>query len=59
MNTARFITAARLELLAEIIYYNNAQSGLGTRFATAIEETTARDHGGDRDQLIRVARFNG
>ncbi|MGZ3519272.1 MAG: type II toxin-antitoxin system RelE/ParE family toxin [Vulcanimicrobiaceae bacterium] len=42
MKTARFIAAARLEFLAEVIYYNNAQSGLGERFAAAIEEATAR-----------------
>lgn len=42
MTTARFIPAARLELLAEIIYYNSAQPGLGARFSSAIEEATAR-----------------
>ena len=42
MSTARFLPAARLELLAEVIYYNNVQVGLGSRFASAIEEATAR-----------------
>ena len=42
MKTARFLAAARLEFLAEVIYYNNAQLGLGARFAAAIEEATAR-----------------
>jgi len=42
VNSARFVTAARVELLAEIIYYNNAKPGLGGRFANAIEEATAR-----------------
>ncbi len=39
---ARFIAAARVELLAEVIYYNEAQPGLGERFAAAIEEATGR-----------------
>ena len=42
MTTARFIPAARLGFLAEVIYYNNAQPGLGSRFSSAIEEATAR-----------------
>ena len=42
MKTARFIAAARLELLAEIIYYNKEQPDLGVRFAAAVEEATAR-----------------
>jgi toxin ParE1/3/4 len=42
VRTARFVTAARLEFLAEIHYYNTAQPGLGGRFASAIEEATAR-----------------
>ena len=28
MNRARFITAARLEFLAEVVYHNEAQPGL-------------------------------
>ena len=31
MKHARFIAAARLEFLAEVIYYNEAQPGLGER----------------------------
>jgi toxin ParE1/3/4 len=42
VKSTRFIAAARVELLAEIIYYNNAQPGLGIRFETAIEEAAAR-----------------
>jgi plasmid stabilization system protein ParE len=39
---ARFIAAARLEFLAEVVYYNDAQQGLGERFAAAVEESAAR-----------------
>ena len=39
---ARFIAAARLEFLAEVIYHNEAQPGLGERFAAAVEAATAR-----------------
>ena len=42
MKRARFVAAARFEFLAEIIYYNEAQPGLGRRFTTAVEEATAR-----------------
>lgn len=42
MKRARFIAAARLEFLAEVIYHNEAQPGLGERFAAAVEEATAR-----------------
>ena len=42
MNRARFITAARLEFLAQIVYHNEAQLGLGERFTTAVEEAVAR-----------------
>lgn len=42
MNRARFIAAARLELLAEVIDHNEAQPGLGERFTAAVEEATAR-----------------
>ena len=38
MNRARFIAAARLEFLAEVIYYSEAEAGLGARFAAAVEE---------------------
>lgn len=42
MSRARFISAARLEFLAEIIYYSEAETGLGARFAGAVEDATAR-----------------
>lgn len=42
MKTARFIPAARLELIAEIIYYDKARVGLGRQFAAVIEAATAR-----------------
>ena len=42
MKRARFIAAARIELLAEVVYYNEAQPGLGERFTAAIEEATGR-----------------
>lgn len=42
MKRARFIAAARLEFFAEVIYYNNLESGLGERFTAAVEEAAAR-----------------
>jgi plasmid stabilization system protein ParE len=39
---ARFITAARQEFLAEVAYYNEIQTGLGSSFTTAVEDATAR-----------------
>ena len=42
MSGVRFIAAARLELLAEVIYYNDKEPGLGLRFVAAVEEATAR-----------------
>jgi hypothetical protein len=33
----RFIAAARLEFLAEVVYYNEAQPELGERFTAAVE----------------------
>lgn len=42
MSRARFIAAARLEFLAEVIYYSEAEAGLGARFAAAVEEAAAR-----------------
>ena len=42
MSRARFIAAARLELLAEVIYYNEREPGLGRRFVAAVEEAAAR-----------------
>jgi len=42
VSRARFIAAARLEFLAEVIYYSEVEAGLGVRFATAVEEAAAR-----------------
>lgn len=42
MKRARFVAAARLEYLAEIIYYTEAQPELGGRFAQAVENAIAR-----------------
>ena len=42
MKRARFIAAARLEFLAEIIYYNEAQPGWSERLTAAVEEAAAR-----------------
>ena len=42
MKKARFVAAARREFLAEILYYNQEQPGLGARFTAAVEDATAR-----------------
>jgi toxin ParE1/3/4 len=42
VSRARFIAAARLELLAEVLHYNEAEAGLGLRFVAAVEEAAAR-----------------
>ena len=42
MKRARFIAPARRELLAEVAFYSNNELGLGSRFLTAVEDTTAR-----------------
>ena len=42
MNRARFLAAARLEFLAEVIYYNDATPGLGQRFTAAVEDALLR-----------------
>lgn len=42
MSRARFIAAARLEFLAEVIHYSEAEPGLGQRFAAAVEDAAAR-----------------
>jgi toxin ParE1/3/4 len=40
---ARFIAAARLEFLKEVIYYNSeAEPGLGERFTAAVEDAIVR-----------------
>jgi len=39
----RFVAAAaRREFLAEVVYYNEEEPGLGARFTTAVEEATSR-----------------
>lgn len=42
MTSARFVPAARREFLAEIVYYNEEQAGLGARFTAAVEDAAAR-----------------
>ena len=42
MKRARFIEPARREFLAEVVYYNGKEPGLGIRFAAAVNEATAR-----------------
>jgi len=42
VNRARFVAAARREFLAQVIYYNEEQPGLGGRFAAAVEEAVIR-----------------
>ena len=42
MRSARFVPEARREFLAEIVYYNQEQPGLGARFTAAVEEAAAR-----------------
>lgn len=42
MKRARFVAVARREYLAEVIYYTEAQPGLGERFAQAVEDAIAR-----------------
>lgn len=42
MKRARFIAAARLEFLREVIYYNEAEPGLGERFTAAVEGALVR-----------------
>ena len=42
MSHARFIAAARLEFLAEVIHYNEVEPDLGLRLVAAVEEAAAR-----------------
>jgi hypothetical protein len=42
VSRARFVAAARLEFLAEVIYYSEVEGGLGARFAAAVDEAAAR-----------------
>jgi hypothetical protein len=39
---ARFVSAARLELLAEVAYYNSKEPRLGAQFLSSVQEATAR-----------------
>lgn len=41
MKTIRFLAAARRELLAEVLHYNDMEVGLGVKFARAFEEALA------------------
>lgn len=45
MKHARFIAAARLEFLAAVVYYNEAEPGLGERFTAAVEDAAVRAAG--------------
>ena len=38
MKRARFVAAARREFLVEVVYYNKEETGLGARFAAAVED---------------------
>ena len=68
MRRARFIAAARLEFLAEVVCHNEAQPGLGERFTIAVEETVARalafprsgspSHSGTRKIVVKGFRFS-
>ena len=51
MKRARFIAAARLEFLAEVIYHNEAQPGLGARFTAAVEEAKGANNYYDADRV--------
>lgn len=42
MNRVRFVEPARLEVLAEVVYYQQVEVGLGTKFLEAVEDATAR-----------------
>ncbi len=41
MKSVRFLGAARRELLAEVLHYNELEPGLGSRFARAFEQALA------------------
>ena len=42
MKRVRFVVAVRREFLAQVIYYNEEEPGLGARFTAAVEEATTR-----------------
>ena len=60
MSRARFVAAARLEFLAEVIYYSEVEGGLGARFAAAVEEAAARavafPQSGSPSLLLAISR---
>lgn len=41
MKKIRFLSAARRELLAEVLHYNQSEPGLGGRFAGAFQQALA------------------
>jgi toxin ParE1/3/4 len=41
MKNIRFLAVARRELLAEVLYYNESEAGLGAKFASAFEQALA------------------
>jgi len=41
MKTIRFLAAARRELLAEVMHYNEVEVGLGAKFVGAFEQALA------------------
>ncbi len=41
MKTIRFLAAARRELLAEALHYNETEAGLGAKFARSFEQALA------------------
>ena len=42
MNRVRFFESAKLEVLAEVVYYHRVEAGLGAKFLEAVEDATAR-----------------
>jgi toxin ParE1/3/4 len=42
LKRARFVTPVRREFLAQVVYYEQREPGLGARFTAAVEEATAR-----------------
>ncbi len=42
MISVRFLPAAEIELLREIVYYSKARPGTGVRFQAAVEATVKR-----------------
>jgi hypothetical protein len=41
MKSVRFLAAARRELLAEVLFYNELEAGLGAKFVDAFEQALA------------------